>query len=328
MQLRNRIALAPMAGLTDVPFRTLAWRFGAGHMVSEMVASKLDLWHTQKSQLRREALPCAAPTAVQMAGNEPAVMAETARRLVDEGAALIDINFGCPAKKVCRRAAGSALLGDLDRVANIVETVAAAVTVPVTIKTRTGLVVDDRIGAEAVRAAEQAGARMVVMHGRSRACKFAGAVRFAAVAEASRDLSIPVFANGDIDDAQSAAQALAQSGADGIMIGRGAIGQPWIFQELAGAGAPTLPQRLAIMCEHLDHMHRFYGLQQGVRIARKHIQAYLQRLDATALVPEFMRLDTAFAQVTWLSALTEATILEQQQRVKAKPPLAVNSLSC
>ena len=284
MQLRNRIALAPMAGLTDVPFRTLAWRFGAGHMVSEMVASKLDLW--------------------QMAGNEPAVMAETARRLVDEGAALIDINFGCPAKKVCRRAAGSALLGDLDRVANIVETVAAAVTVPVTIKTRTGLVVDDRIGAEAVRAAEQAGARMVVMHGRSRACKFAGAVRFAAVAEASRDLSIPVFANGDIDDAQSAAQALAQSGADGIMIGRGAIGQPWIFQELAGAGAPTLPQRLAIMCEHLDHMHRFYGLQQGVRIARKHIQAYLQRLDATALV------------------------LEQQQRVKAKPPLAVNSLSC
>ena len=122
MQLRNRIALAPMAGLTDVPFRTLAWRFGAGHMVSEMVASKLDLWHTQKSQLRREALPCAAPTAVQMAGNEPAVMAETARRLVDEGAALIDINFGCPAKKVCRRAAGSALLGDLDRVANIVET--------------------------------------------------------------------------------------------------------------------------------------------------------------------------------------------------------------
>ena len=182
--------------------------------------------------------------------------------------------------------------------------------------------------ASAARAAEQAGARMVVMHGRSRACKFAGAVRFAAVAEASRDLSIPVFANGDIDDAQSAAQALAQSGADGIMIGRGAIGQPWIFQELAGAGAPTLPERLAIMCEHLDHMHRFYGLQQGVRIARKHIQAYLQRLDATALVPEFMRLDTAFAQVTWLSALTEATILEQQQRVKAKPPLAVNSLSC
>ena len=108
MQLRNRIALAPMAGLTDVPFRTLAWRFGVGHMVSEMVASKLDLWHTQKSQLRREALPCAAPTAVQMAGNEPAVMAETARRLVDEGAELIDINFGCPAKKVCRRAAGSA----------------------------------------------------------------------------------------------------------------------------------------------------------------------------------------------------------------------------
>ena len=328
VQLRNRIALAPMAGLTDVPFRTLAWQFGAGHMVSEMVASKLDLWHTQKSQLRREALPCAAPMAVQMAGNDPSVMAESARRLVDEGAALIDINFGCPAKKVCRRAAGSALLADLDRVAAIVENVASAVDVPVTVKTRTGLVVGDQVGIATVRAAEQAGARMVVMHGRSRACKFAGAVRFAAVAEATRDLSIPVLANGDIGDLQSATSALQRSGGDGVMIGRGAIGQPWIFQVLAGGNAPTLAQRLNIMGEHLDHMHRFYGLQQGMRIARKHIQAYLQRLNAAALIPDFMRLDTAFAQVTWLSALTEATILDQQRRIEAKPTLAVNSHSC
>ena len=326
MQLRNRVALAPMAGLTDVPFRTLAWRFGAGHMVSEMVASKLELWHTQKSQLRREALPCAAPMAVQIAGNDPLVMAETARRLVDEGTTLIDINFGCPAKKVCRKAAGSALLADLDRVAAIVETVAAAVAVPVTVKTRTGLAPDDRLGVAAARVAAQAGARMLVMHGRSRACKFSGAVRFAPVAEARRALSIPVLVNGDIEDAQSAAQALRNSYADGLMIGRGAIGQPWIFQVLAGGEEPSVAQRLHIMCEHLDHMHKFYGLQQGVRIARKHVQAYLRRLNAAALIADFMRLDTAFAQLTWLGALTESTILEQQTLAVTRP-LAVNSHS-
>ena len=328
LQLRNRVALAPMAGLTDVPFRTLAWRFGAGHMVSEMVASKLDLWHTQKSQLRREALPCAAPMAVQMAGNDPVVMAETARRLVDEGAALIDINFGCPAKKVCRRAAGSALLADLDRVAAIVETVAAAVPVPVTVKTRTGLTPNDRLGVAAARVAEQAGARMVVMHGRSRACKFTGAVRFAPTGEARDALSIPLLVNGDIEDMHGATYALQQSRADGIMIGRGAIGQPWIFQVLAGGAEPSVAQRLRIMCEHLDHMHTFYGLQQGVRIARKHVQAYLRRLGAAGLILDFMRLDTAFAQLTWLGALTESTILEQQNKLNVKPSLVANSIPC
>ena len=200
VQLRNRVALAPMAGLTDVPFRTLAWRFGAGHMVSEMVASKLELWNTQKSQLRRIAVAGSAPMAVQMAGNDAAVMAETARRLTGEGAALIDINFGCPAKKVCRRAAGSALLADLDRIANIVEAVAAAVTVPVTVKTRTGLEVDDEYGVDAAVAAQQAGASMVVMHGRSRACRFVGPVRFQAVRKARRRLTIPLLVNGDIED--------------------------------------------------------------------------------------------------------------------------------
>lgn len=324
VQLRNRVALAPMAGLTDVPFRTLAWRFGAGHMVSEMVASKLELWNTQKSQLRRIAVAGSAPMAVQMAGNDAAVMAETARRLTGEGAALIDINFGCPAKKVCRRAAGSALLADLDRIANIVEAVAAAVTVPVTVKTRTGLEVDDEYGVDAAVAAQQAGASMVVMHGRSRACRFVGPVRFQAVRKARRRLTIPLLVNGDIEDPTGALSALGQTSADGVMIGRGAIGQPWIFQVLAGGELPTVSERLVVMTEHLEHMHQFYGLQQGVRIARKHIQAYLQNLGVAELIPGFMRLDTAFEQLTWLRALTEPQILDLQQHALLTHAVAAN----
>lgn len=324
VQLRNRVALAPMAGLTDVPFRTLAWRFGAGHMVSEMVASKLELWNTQKSQLRRIAVAGSAPMAVQMAGNDAAVMAETARRLTGEGAALIDINFGCPAKKVCRRAAGSALLADLDRIANIVEAVAAAVTVPVTVKTRTGLEVDDEYGVDAAVAAQQAGASMVVMHGRSRACRFVGPVRFQAVRKARRRLTIPLLVNGDIEDLTGALLALGQTSADGVMIGRGAIGQPWIFQVLAGGELPTVSERLVVMTEHLEHMHQFYGLQQGVRIARKHIQAYLQNLGVAELIPGFMRLDTAFEQLTWLRALTEPQILDLQQHALLTHAVAAN----
>ena len=324
VQLRNRVALAPMAGLTDVPFRTLAWRFGAGHMVSEMVASKLELWNTQKSQLRRIAVAGSAPMAVQMAGNDAAVMAETARRLTGEGAALIDINFGCPAKKVCRRAAGSALLADLDRIANIVEAVAAAVTVPVTVKTRTGLEVDDEYGVDAAVAAQQAGASMVVMHGRSRACRFVGPVRYQAVRKARRRLTIPLLVNGDIEDLAGALSALGQTSADGVMIGRGAIGQPWIFQVLAGGELPTVSERLIVMTEHLEHMHQFYGLQQGVRIARKHIQAYLQNLGVAELIPGFMSLDTAFEQLTWLRALTEPQILDLQQHALLTHAVAAN----
>ena len=325
VQLRNRVALAPMAGLTDVPFRTMAWRFGAGHMVSEMVASKLELWNTQKSQLRRIAVAGGAPMAVQMAGNDPGVMAETARRLSGEGAALIDINFGCPAKKVCRRAAGSALLADLERITAIVEAVVSTVAVPVTVKTRTGLDIDDEYGVDAAVAAEQAGATMVVIHGRSRACRFVGPVRFKPVANATQRLKIPLLVNGDITDKQTATVAVTQTAADGVMIGRGAIGQPWLFQVLTGGEMPSVRERLCVMGEHLQHMHQFYGLQQGVRIARKHIQAYLQTLGVAQLIPQFMSLDTAFEQLTWLNALTECRIKSLQQQALATPQMAANS---
>jgi tRNA-dihydrouridine synthase B len=290
-----------MAGLTDVPFRTLAWELGAGYMVSEMVTSKAELWETGKSRLRRVLVPGVNPNAVQIAGHDPRVMAESAKRLVGEGVEVIDINFGCPAKKVCRKAAGSALLGDIDNIGRIVETVAGAVDVPVTIKTRTGLSIDDEAGVLAAFVAQEAGARMVVMHGRSRACRFKGQASYEKIQLAKQKLNIPVLVNGDIDSLASAQKAREVSGADGVMIGRGAIGQPWIFAELVGMPLPNRQQQLKIMLRHLKLMHEFYGPKQGMRIARKHIEAYLGRLGASHLCRGFMSLDSADAQVVWLS---------------------------
>lgn len=301
VSLRSPFALAPMAGLTDVPFRTLAWELGAGYMVSEMVTSKAELWETGKSRLRRVLVPGVNPNAVQIAGHDPGVMAESAKRLVGEGVQVIDINFGCPAKKVCRKAAGSALLADIDNIGRIVETVAGAVDVPVTIKTRTGLTIEDEAGVLAACAAQEAGARMVVMHGRSRACRFKGQASYEKVQLAKQKLNIPLLVNGDIDSLASAQKARAISEADGVMIGRGAIGQPWIFAELAGLPLPNRQQQLQIILRHLKLMHEFYGPEQGMRIARKHVEAYLGRLGASHLCRAFMSLDSADAQVVWLS---------------------------
>ena len=301
VSLRSPFALAPMAGLTDVPFRTLAWELGAGYMVSEMVTSKAELWETGKSRLRRVLVPGVNPNAVQIAGHDPGVMAESAKRLVGEGVQVIDINFGCPAKKVCRKAAGSALLADIDNIGRIVETVAGAVDVPVTIKTRTGLTIEDEAGVLAACAAQEAGARMVVMHGRSRACRFKGQASFEKIQLAKQKLNIPLLVNGDIDSLASAQKARAISGADGVMIGRGAIGQPWIFAELVGLPLPNRQQQLQIILRHLKLMHEFYGPEQGMRIARKHVEAYLGRLGASHLCRAFMSLDSADAQVVWLS---------------------------
>jgi tRNA-dihydrouridine synthase B len=301
LSLRNRVALAPMAGMTDVPFRTLAWSFGAGHMVSEMVTSKAELWDTGKSRARRVLIPGVMPQAVQIAGYDPQVMAESARRLVGEGVELVDINFGCPAKKVYRKAAGSALLADIDLVQRIVATVARAVPVPVTVKTRTGLTPEDSAGLEAALAAQNAGAQMVVMHGRSKACRFKGDADPARLAELAPQLQIPLLVNGDISDRDGALQALEASGAAGVMVGRGAMGQPWIFAKLLGEAVPTPQQRLLVMARHLALLHEFYGCEPGSRIARKHMQAYLRRWGAEHLLASFMCIDTGAEQLAWLS---------------------------
>ena len=312
LPLRNAVALAPMAGLSDVPFRTMAWRMGAGYMVSEMVSSKPELWETGKSRRRRVPVPGANPVAVQIAGTDPEIMADAARRHVQDGVQVIDINFGCPAKKVCRKAAGSALLADLDLLARIVDRVARAVDVPVTVKTRTGLDPEDRLGVAAGRIAAANGAQMIVMHGRSRACKFAGTVDYRPVRALVEDLRgaarIPVLVNGDIRSARDAERALAVSGADGVMVGRAALGQPWLFAELTGHPLPSRAQRWQLLLEHVESMHDFYGAQPAVGIVRKHVRAYLEHLGYARFTSQFMSLGRAENQRRWLQQLAAADL--------------------
>lgn len=302
-RLRNNIALAPMAGLSDVPFRTLAWRYGAGYMVSEMVSDKPELWETGKSRLRRVPVPGVEPVAVQIAGTDPKVMAAAASRHAQEGVDIIDINFGCPAKKVCKKAAGSALLADLEHLGSIVAAVVDAVDVPVTVKTRTGLVPGDDAGVQAATVAAAAGAAMVVMHARSRACKFQGEVDYRAVARARAAIDVPLLVNGDIRDATSASRALEVSGAQGVMVGRAALGQPWLFARLCGGPEPCLEEKWQVVAEHLGMMHAFYGVTDGTRIARKHIAAYFTHLGCAAATPAFMKIRDAAAQRAFIDAL-------------------------
>jgi tRNA-dihydrouridine synthase B len=279
--LPNNLAIAPMAGVTDRPFRQLCKRLGAGYAVSEMVASNPKLWGTDKSRRRLDHTGEVAPIAVQIAGADPALMADAARYNVARGAQIIDINMGCPAKKVCNAAAGSALLADEALVAAILAAVVRAVEVPVTLKLRTGPNPTARNAVRIARIAEEAGVQALALHGRTRACLFVGAVEYATIAAVKRAVSIPVFANGDIETPEQARQVLAVTGADGVMIGRAAQGRPWIFREIAhflATGAqlppPTVREARAVILEHLADHYSFYGAESGVRIARKHLGWY------------------------------------------------------
>ena len=287
--LRNCIVLAPMAGVTDVPFRELAWSLGAGVVVAEMTSVNPQLWDTRTSRLRRETVVGVRPRVVQIAGADPAWIAAAARREADAGADIIDVNMGCPAKKVCNRAAGSALLRDEALVDRILRTAVNAVDVPVTVKIRTGWSPDRRNGVAIARIAEAAGIASIAVHGRTRACRFVGAVEYDTVAAIKAAVSIPVFANGDIGDVVHARRVLAHTKADGLLIGRAALGAPWLPGDIADALATGRPQRvrkaadvLPIAARHLAHLHAFYGDEHGVRIARKHVKAYLQRIDLDA----------------------------------------------
>jgi tRNA-dihydrouridine synthase B len=306
LTLRNQVALAPMAGLSDVPFRTLAWQMGAGYMVSEMVGSKPELWESGKSRLRRIPVPGANPVAVQIAGTDPDQMAAAAKRHVDDGVQVIDLNFGCPVKKVCRKAAGSALLADLDLIAAIVDRVAHAVPVPVTVKTRAGLLPGDDLGVQAGVVAQNNGAQMLVMHGRSRACRFKGEADYGPVRRLKESVGIPVLVNGDIDSVTKAHRAMAESGADGVMVGRAALGQPWLFAELTGRNVPSREQKLQLILQHVERMHAFYGARSGVGIVRKHIIAYFERLGLSAYTRAFLQLQTPHEQINDLARLFAA----------------------
>jgi tRNA-dihydrouridine synthase B len=276
------LVLAPMAGVTDKPFRMLCKRMGAGLCVSEMTTSDPRFWKTSKSLHRMDHAGEPAPVSVQIAGADPAVLAEAARWNVEHGAQIIDINMGCPAKKVCNVWAGSALLQDEALVARILSAVVAAVPdVPVTLKIRTGWNRENRNGLDIARIAEDSGIAALAVHGRTRADQYQGEADYETIAAIKQAISIPVLANGDVDSPAKAREVLRRTGADALMIGRAAQGRPWIFRELAhflqtGEELPP-PSPLDvrdILVGHLQHLHEFYGELSGVRIARKHLGWY------------------------------------------------------
>lgn len=292
-RLRNNLFLAPMVGVSDSPFREICSAQGAGLTIGEMLTCNSNLWHNARNRHKRVQPAIDGPQVVQIAGSDPAMMAEAACLNVDCGADAIDINMGCPAKKVLQKAAGSALLRDTRLVNRILDAVVAAVPVPVTLKIRTGWCPDTRNGAEVARIAEDCGVRLLSVHGRTRADRFRGEAEYDTIAAIKRAVSIPVIANGDIDSPRKAAAVLAATGADGLMIGRAAQGRPWLFREIEAyldngrlVGPPLLLEQLAVIHAHLDKLYRLYGEVQGPLIARKHVGGYLQSLPGAR---EFLR---------------------------------------
>ncbi|MBT4212948.1 MAG: tRNA dihydrouridine synthase DusB [Porticoccaceae bacterium] len=284
-QIQNQTVLAPMAGVTDLPFRRLCRKMGAGLVVSEMVAADPNTWSTRKSRLRVQFGDEPAPRSVQIAGYDPQMMAEAALFNVQLGAEIIDINMGCPAKKVCKRAAGSALLQNPELVERILTAVVSAVDVPVTLKIRTGWDRQNRNAETIARIAEDSGVAALAVHGRTKACRFVGEVEYDTIANVVDAVSIPVLANGDITDPQRAVSVLKHTGAAAVMIGRAAQGNPWIFNQInhflkydQPLSPPSMEECSQVMSEHLLALHEFYGETGGVRISRKHIGWYINSL--------------------------------------------------
>ncbi|RBO83543.1 tRNA dihydrouridine synthase DusB [Marinomonas aquiplantarum] len=302
------VILAPMAGVTDLPFRRLCHDQGAGLVVSEMVTSDVRLWNSTKSRHRLVHDHEVSPRSVQIAGGDPQMMAEAARQNVALGAQIIDINMGCPAKKVCNKAAGSALLKDESLVRDILETVVNSVSVPVTLKIRTGWSQEQKNAMTIAKMAEDIGIQALAIHGRTRECKFQGNAEYDTIAEVKQAIQIPVFANGDIKDAKTAKFVKDYTQADGIMIGRAAQGKPWIFNEINHylqtnelLDPPSLAEVKALVIKHVHNLHQFYGDYLGVRIARKHVGWYLQTLaDNTQFRSVFNRIDNTQEQLDQL----------------------------
>ena len=302
--LRNRLFVAPMAGITDRPFRHLARRFGAALAVSEMVSSRPELRESRKTRLRLDHEGEAGPISVQIAGADPQSLADAARYNVGLGAQIVDINMGCPAKKVCNVQAGSALLENEVLVARILEAVVAAVEVPVTLKIRTGPSPERRNAVRIACIAEAAGVRMLAVHGRTRTCGFGGRADYQTIAEVKSRVRVPVIANGDIQTPEDARRVLELTGADGLMIGRAAQGRPWLFREIAHylqtgehLAPPAASEIGAVLAEHLDGLYTLYGSEHGTRVARKHIGWTVRGLPGgEALRSAVNRLDVAQAQ--------------------------------
>lgn len=301
--LSSPVVLAPMAGVTDLPFRRLCLKFGAGMAVSEMVHASAELRDTRKSRLRRVHDSEHEPRVVQIAGNEPEQMADAARYNVEQGAQLIDINMGCPAKKVCRKAAGSALLADEPLVEKILRAVVAAVDVPVTLKIRTGANPGERNGLNIARIAQDCGIQALAVHGRTRACAFRGEAEYDTIARIVEAIDIPVIANGDITSTDKAAFVMQHTKAAAVMIGRAAQGQPWLCGQIGARltdqpipATPSILEQKDLLLEHVASLHAFYGDYLGLRIARKHVGWW------TSLLPRYSEFRKQF------NALTEESV--------------------
>ncbi|ADZ92310.1 tRNA dihydrouridine synthase DusB [Marinomonas mediterranea] len=304
------VILAPMAGVTDLPFRRLCYQQGAGLVVSEMVTSDVRLWNSTKSKHRLVHDKEIQPRSVQIAGANAEMMVEAAQKNVELGAQIIDINMGCPAKKVLNKAAGSALLKDESLVQDILKSVVDSVEVPVTLKIRTGWSSEQRNGLTIAKIAEDCGIQALAVHGRTRACKFQGEAEYDTIAEIKQSVGIPVFANGDITDAQTAQRVMTYTKADAVMIGRAAQGRPWIFNEinhyLRHGELPPSPDIESIketVVEHVKALHQFYGEFMGIRIARKHVGWYLKTLaDTSSFRSLFNKTDDANEQLDVLES--------------------------
>ena len=320
--LRNNLFVAPMAGVTDRPFRTLCKSLGAGYAVSEMAASNALLWNSEKTMRRLNHAGEAAfgaPIAVQLAGADPAMLAEAARFNVDRGAQIIDINMGCPAKKVCNVAAGSALMRDEPLVGQILDAVVRAVGVPVTLKMRTGWNRDNKNAVKLARVAESAGIQMLTVHGRTRADGYTGEAEYETIAAVKAAVKIPVVANGDITTPERARQVLDATGADAVMIGRAAQGRPWIFREIEhflATGTHLPPPRVdeihQLLVAHLYDHYAFYGADDGVRTARKHIGWYVKGIEgAKEFRAQAMTLDSIETQIAAINQFFTALAARQ-----------------
>ncbi|OFE12866.1 tRNA dihydrouridine synthase DusB [Pseudohongiella acticola] len=317
--LRQPLILAPMVGVSDLPFREICLQQGATLTVAEMVTSNPELWHSEKNRLRLKRSSTCGPDIVQIAGFDPQMMADAARINADQGAEVIDINMGCPAKKVLKKAAGSALLKDPALVERILLAVTAAVDVPVTLKIRTGWCRDNRNGLDIARIAEDCGIAMLSVHGRTRECRFLGDAEYDTIAEIKQRVCIPVIANGDIDSPRKARYVLDHTQADGLMIGRAAQGSPWIFRQIrqyldtgSVCDKPSTQDICNLMLDHIRALHAFYGDFRGALFARKHIGWYSKDLPSgESLKQQFMQLEDARSQLDLLTAYLNAGIGNQ-----------------
>jgi tRNA-dihydrouridine synthase B len=304
-RLSGPVLLAPMCGISDAPFRQQCLAFGASLAATEMTASDTGMWNSRKYRNRLDFHETNGIRVVQIAGSEPEQMATAARAAAERGADIIDINMGCPAKKVCRKLAGSALLKDEELVKRILDAVVESVDIPVSLKIRTGWDPQRRNGVKIAELAEDSGIKALAVHGRTRACAYRGEAEYDTIREIKSTVNIPVFANGDIDTPGKAKRVMESTGADGVMIGRGACGQPWLFDQITKflsqkvyLPRPSLGTQRDIILAHLDTIHRFYGEHIGVRVAKKHLKWYCQNLvNADDFCFQVIRVDSSIEQM-------------------------------